>query len=212
MRPSLALLASLLVVAADACGGTGEVTGSTPRPSQNAPPTGIAVATAPSHAARFGSYLKNDGDKDSDDARHPMNAPNDDQVLFATYGKKASPADARAVTSLVKRYYTAAAAGDGATACSLLHSSIATGLAASRSQAGQGVRDTCATSMSLLLKQQHQHLIAEDAATMVVTRVLTKGDIGLAMLGFRTVPESQIVIEREGHTWKVDALFDSYVT
>jgi hypothetical protein len=209
MRPLLALLASLLVVVADACGGPSKVTSSTPRPAQNVPPASAAVASASTHAARSGGYLKDDGDEDNDDASHPMKAPNDDEVLFATYGKQASPADARAVRSLVKRYYAASAAGDAVTACSLLHASLATGLAG---QSGQGARGTCAAALSLLLKQQHQRLIAEDVATMVVTKVLVKGNLGLAILGFRTVPESEIVVEREGHTWKVDSLFDSSVT
>jgi len=47
---------------------------------------------------------------------------------------------------------------------------------------------------------------------MVVISVHAKGNLGLAVLGFRRVPESEILVEREGSSWKIDALFDSEMT
>jgi hypothetical protein len=41
--------------------------------------------------------------------------------------------------------------------------------------------------------------------------VRVKADLGLAVIAFKTTPESEIVLEREGHTWKIDALFGGYM-
>jgi hypothetical protein len=212
MRQLLALLATaLLGVSAAACDSAGKGAGavSTPPPSSNNTGTaGGAAATVPVRIAQSGSYPK-DSDKDGDDKRHPANAENDDRTLFAAYAGRASPADRRAVTILVNRYYTAAAAGDAAKACSLLSSSLAAGLATSQGHSGQGDHNTCAGPMSLLIRQQHQRLIADDVTTMVVTSVYMKGDQGLAVLSFKAMPEATIAVEREGHAWKVGALLDS---
>lgn len=209
MRQLLALLAAaLLGSTAVACGGASKATSST-SPVYHAGTTNGDAATVPSSAAPSGSYLRDDGDTDFDDVKHYRhNATDDNGILFATYGGKASPADARAVTTLLRSYYAAAAAGDGATSCSLLDPRLASELATEQSQSAQGARNTCAGAMSLLLKQQHQQLTADDVATMTVIAVHVKGNLGLAVLGFRTMPEGEIVVERKGNAWKIDALID----
>jgi hypothetical protein len=183
-KPLLALvLAATLCLGAVACGGTH-----------------AASATSTS-----GGYLKNDADKDTDDPGHHVpGAKNDDLQLFAIYGTGASPADTRAIADLVKAYYAASYAGEGAKACSMLYSSLAAGL-------GQSRQD-CTATMSRLLAQQHPHLVAENPASMLVLGVHVKGETGLAVLGFKTMPESNIVLQREGHAWKIDALFDTVMT
>jgi hypothetical protein len=213
MRPLLALLATaLLGLALVACGSTGKTTSSRPLTSDSPTLPAATVATTRSRAVRSGGYLKEDGDKDGDDHGRPVRGENDDLTLFAAYGRRASSADARAITALVKRYYAASATEDSATACSLLSSSLITGVVTEQSQTGQGAGKTCPASIAPLLKQQHQQLVADDVATMVVTSVHVKGDLGLAALGFRTMPEAEIVVEREGQAWRIDALFDSNMT
>jgi hypothetical protein len=214
MRPLLALLSSaLLALAGSACGSTGTLTGSMSATSPAAGAVNSAAATGPARAARPGGYLKRDGDRDFDDVESAhKTGENDNGPLFVSYGPRARTSDARAVTALVKRYYAAAAAGDGATACSLLAAGLITGVAAGQGQSGQGARGACVASMSLTFRQQHQRLAAEDVATMLVTSVHVKGNLGLALLGFRTMPEGEIVVEREGHTWKIDALLGSDLT
>lgn len=204
VRPLLALFAALLGATAVGCGGGGKGASSTSLAAHNAT---VSSRTVPS-----GGYLKNDGDADEDD-KHPSDrALQDDQSLFLTYGGKASPTDTRTITALVKSYLSASAAGDGAKACSLLAANLAIGLGASQGQSAQGARGTCAAAMSRLLEQQREQLAAEDVPTMVVTGVHVKGDAGLAIIGFRTMPESEIVLQREGSTWKVSALFATDVT
>jgi hypothetical protein len=187
MRQSLAVLAAaLLSIAAIAC-GAGRVAGS-------------------SSPAR--GYSKQDGDYDFDEAGYHGSPVNDDLSLLATYGSRATPAETRTVTTLLERYYAASVAGDGARACSLLSTSLAAGLASATSQPVRGAGTTCAGPMSLLLERQHAQLAAKDVATMTVIAVYTKGDIGLAVLGFRTTPQSEMILARERGAWRINALFD----
>jgi hypothetical protein len=204
--PALLAIALVVLVAAG-CGGTSEVRSS---PSTAAHGGAVVDSTAPpnSQTARSGGYLKLDGDTDTDDET-PSARGNDEGPLLASYGPLASPADTRAITALVKSYYAASVAGDATRVCSLLFVTLADGLAA-QPTAG-GTHQTCAGPMSLLLDEQHRRLVAEDVPTMRVTTVRVKGKVGLAVLGFRKVPESQIILAREGHAWKIDALFGTYM-
>ncbi len=206
--PPLAVLATaLLGLGATACGGATATTPTSP-PSHTTGTTSNARAGPPAHADSSTGYLKNDGDKDSDDAERDRASPEGDaSILFAPFGHRASAADARAVTNLVKSYYAASAAEDGAKACSLLTAGLALGVGADQRPSGLNAPERCAASMAALLAQQHRQLIADDVATMVVTSVHAKGNLGVAALGFRTMPESELLVEREDHAWKIDALF-----
>ena len=42
-----------------------------------------------------------------------------------------------------------------------------------------------------------------------MTGAHVNGAAALVTLGFRTVPEREIILQREGGAWKIDALFDS---
>jgi hypothetical protein len=167
------------------------------------------VTIAPSSAARSGGYLKEDGDNDGDEGSPGRKYVQDDKRVLATYGGRARPATARAIAALVRRYYAASLAADGASACALLDASLAKALAAQsgapRSPAA------CAAALSPLLAQEHQHVLSEDPATMTVIGVYANGVIGLALVGFRNAPESDLLLAREAHAWKIDSLFDDLV-
>jgi hypothetical protein len=204
--PLAPLAAALLGVSVSACGanrGTHPIYPVSPRTG----PTHYAT-TSPANATSVDDYLKNDGDKDFDDVQHDRGNPeNDASILFEPFDGRANPTDTRAVRTLVKSYYAASAAVNGAKACSLLDANLAIGVGADQARSGGSAGNRCAVSMSLLLEQQHKQLIAENVATMTVTSVHVKGNLGVAALGFRRMPESEILVEREGHTWKIDALF-----
>jgi hypothetical protein len=205
MKWLLALLATMLLSGVvTACGGAGKSTSSASQASSTTAASGSTSATSAP-----GSYRQDDGDKDNDDSAQPSASLNDDTPLLKAYGKAGSEADKQAVTEVVKSYYAAAVAENGAKACSLLYSTLASGLAVDPGQAGQGKGGTCATAVSALYKSQHAQLVADDVPTMVVTTVRVKGSLGLAVLGFKTMPRSEILLEREGGAWKVDALFNS---
>ena len=205
------LVAALLGTTVVACGGAARVASSSSSPSTGLGTNGATATTASSSAVPSGGFLKEDGDKDSDDGAYPAHPGQDDQSFLATYGVRAPPAEARTIAALVRRYYAASLAGDGASTCELLDAGIATALAAQQGTAAHGTA-ACAASLSPLLAQQHQHLLAEEPTMMVVTSVYAKDNVGVAVLGFRNAPESIIVLAREGHAWKIDALFDSPLT
>ncbi len=128
------------------------------------------------------------------------------------FGHGASPGDRRTVTRLVKRYYAAAAAEDGATACSLIPSNLARAVPEDYGQA-PGPRylrggKTCSAVMSRLFTYLHRRM-ASEAATLKVTRVRLKSKGGYAVLRFNAPPERELNVVREGGTWKVGSLLDS---
>ncbi len=202
IKPALALALSVLLSAGIlACGdsaGTNRALGVSPHTQQE---TTTTVATP-------GGYLKNDGDKDPDDLTHNALSPEyDSPILFAHFPRKADPADTRAVAAIVKSYYAASAADEGAKACSLLTAGLADALGTGRGRSTGSASGGCAESMTRLLRQQHQGPTPAEVSTMVVTSVHVKGNLGVAALGFKGTSESEILVEREGHAWKVDALF-----
>ncbi len=183
------------------------------RASAHAATTAAAQTSTVKHAMSPRGYLIFDGDTDSDDEPHQGVRPDDDddRALLNAYGGLAGQAETQAVAAVVKRYYAAAAAGDGMEVCALLYSSLAAGLGEDSSKAGAPETAGCAASANGLLAQEHDRLSADDVATMTVISVHAKGGLALALVGFRTQPEGEILLRREGHAWKLDALLDSEV-
>lgn len=163
-------------------------------------------------SAQTGDYLKNDGDdnKNPDDIPPSRGGPGDDDApLFATYGRSASGKERHAIEKVIRRYYKAATEADGLNGCSLLASGLATELANRQSQSSDAGRRACASVLRRLFQQHHGQLLSNEIATMTITDVHVRGSISLVGLGFRAVPQSEILLQREGHAWKMNALFDS---
>jgi hypothetical protein len=195
---------ALLGVSVGACGDAGRHTGSAPESFHGAHVEGV------SSAAPRGGYLRGDGDVDDADGR------DEDNYRISHYGHVVSAAQERAIATLVRRYYAAGVAGDGATACSLIYPSLANspslGEAAEAAYPpAPGVPplrgESCARIMSSLFKEDHRRLAA-DIDGMEVTSMRVKGNKGVVLLGFRTTPERQIPVRRRHARWKIDALLD----
>jgi hypothetical protein len=154
--------------------------------------------------------LQSDGDRDDDEAKKEKGIGAEDLRGILAAGHGANAADKSAITTVVRSYFLAATAGDGAKGCSLLASNLATAVAAEENQpTATGNKSTCATSLTQFFKEQHERLVAEDVKTMVFTGVHVEGDFGSVTLGFKAMPQTEMVLQREGHTWKIAALFDS---
>jgi hypothetical protein len=154
--------------------------------------------------------LISDGDRDNDDREHPIKGfEKTDTLAPLSYGKEADSTERRDVTSVVKRYYAAAAADNGIQACSLLAPTLAQGLGESEGQTAHGTANNCPATVSLLFKQQHQQLAADEVATMTVIDVRVSGDVGVATVGFRAALSGRIHVKREDGAWKVNALLDT---
>lgn len=210
MKQWLAPLAAILVgVGAAAC-GSGTATSHSGAPATRY--EHVDSKEAATDRVATGSYLHNDGDDDSDDDEQRLTGGNDDQSLFPTYGSGASHADTSKIKLLVRAYFTAIASDDGTTACRLLDPTLVAGLAEGGGQGGHNSDMTCAQSMSSLFNQQRKRISAAAVATMTVVAVYVKGSLGMAVLGFKTLPEQALVVEQSTHVWKVDATLGSDLT
>jgi hypothetical protein len=210
MKPLLALFAiGLLSVGATACGGASKGTGGADHASSNAAVTDAGTATSTSTATPSLDFRKADGDKDND-----IGAPGDDRNNNSVldFAHAAGPSDRQAIAALIKRYYAAALAEDGAKACSMLYSTLAEAVPEDYGTPSGGQPymqgTTCPAVMTLLFKHFHDRLTVE-LPKLEVTRVRLEEHHGLAVLAFGTMPEREIQVAREGHAWKIEALLDS---
>jgi hypothetical protein len=218
MRRLLACLATVwLGVSICACGGAGTHSGSSIRVS-SAAASDTTTGTTSSVSSSIHSTIDNDNDnaftKADNDSDNDNGAPGDDKnnnsVLYAFHA--ASPADERAITSLIKRYYAVALAGQGAKACSMIYSTLAESVPEDYGLSPPGPPymrgTTCPVVLSLMFKHFHTELAAE-LPKLEVARVRLQGHRGLAVLHFGKVPQRQLQVAREGHVWKLASLLDS---
>jgi hypothetical protein len=107
---------------------------------------------------------------------------------------------------MFRRYQAAAAASDGARACSLLFSLYAEAIPEDYGHVSSlpyAHGPTCAVVMSKIFKHEHRHF---DTAFRV-TGVRVRGNNAIALLGSPTLLASFLSMRRERGTWKVDAAF-----
>jgi hypothetical protein len=215
----------LLSLGASACGGAGTNTPPVSQEAANATRTGSVPATTPSGATPTRGSLKGDEDDDDTASNHTSDTKNDNDADFdndyknehkgytdsddnsvTDYGYAASATDRQAIAALAKRYYAAAAAGDGAKACSLIDSTLAEAIPEDYGQAPgpaylRGSK-TCQAVMSLLFKHSHTQL----TGAFEVTGVRVSGSSAYALLGSTTTPASYILLKRDAGVWKIDTL------
>lgn len=147
------------------------------------------------------------GDEDNDDSRPIDN----DTLSLHSYGEGARSPTRPAVELVVKRYYGAAARGDGALACSLLNRPLAKGAAVEYGQFGpvylRGAK-TCAQLLAMLFKHDRS-LLAAEAAHLEITGVRVEGENGFVLMRFSPrLPERQIAVARENGVWGLRVLLD----
>jgi hypothetical protein len=173
MKSTLLLLALVpLLVGVGACGGTNSAS----RQSNI-----VAANVAGEHESESKAL-------DHDDERYP----NDDTSTIAGHpgpGYVVTAADRRKVATLVKRYYMVALAGDGASACSMLYSSIAKALPGDYGRASGAQymrRETCAAVASKLFKHFHRQIAAEVPILRIASMRFHEGR-GRVYLWFRNI-------------------------
>jgi hypothetical protein len=220
------ILGGLLAGAASGCSDEGKGGGSPSAPKQTGSTTAkrvIPILT--SSTIPPGQRLRGDGDADNPrdfdgngdgdgsedhDQDYPVPAgyrlpDSDDRAIFA-YGHPPSAGERAAIGRVVKRYYVAASAGDGATACSLLPASLARSLPEDYGRSSgpaylRGAR-TCQAIASKLFARMHEQLA--EAITIVEVRV--KGSSAQVVLSSRKMPASDIQLLRQDGAWKVEEL------
>ncbi len=169
--------------------------------------TSTAAATT-AEAPLTANLLKADRDKDSDGGG-ASDDTNNNAVL--NFGRPAGASDKRAITTLLERYYRAAATENGAAACSMLYSTLAEGVPEDYGSYNGPTYmrgNTCPAVMTLLFKHYHR-LLETEVPKLKIAQVDLQERHGLAVLNFGALPEREIQVEREGHVWRVTALIDA---
>jgi hypothetical protein len=226
MRSLLASLAIVLLgVGLGSCGGSGKGAGSasqarattaataakgnTAAPGASTTPTAAVSSfkgdedddeSASNHTSASNRY-DNDADFDNDTIKNKSYYDGDDSVISAS-GQPASGAEERTIAALVKRYYAAAAASDGAKACRLIYSMLEEAIPEDYGQPpgpAYSRGKTCAVVMSKTFAHSHSQL----AGGFAVTGVRVEGNEARALLGSRTLPASFILLRRERGVWKI---------
>jgi hypothetical protein len=212
-RAGTSVVAALLCIAAVGCSS-----GTTHRGVSGSTHTSRDVTSTP-----VGSYYTVGpngyivGDDDTDDLYHG-HKDYDDAVRH--FGREAVGGQLRAVDALARRYYAVAASGDGATGCRLLARSIARRhdfksiVPPEYAQVADSslFRDrSCAQVESLLFGLSRRTIAAAAKGTLVVTSLRVRGRHGFALLSFKTLPERQLPVLKEGRTWRIDALLDAEI-
>lgn len=212
---SVPVVVVLLSACTTACGGAGKSTGSASSTastrSTGVARTGSTAASTTSATSQTslpaehsnGRYLK---DPDLDIGGPSQNSgyrDRDDSRILAYYGHPASAIVSREVAAVAKRYYAAAAAGDGKRACSMMEPSLVKSIPVVYGQLGasylRGAK-TCPAVMVRMFKHRHHELIAP----VTVTGVLEKGKNAYALLGSTRIPASFIGVLHEHGAWMID--------
>lgn len=146
-------------------------------------------------------FSTHNNDRDNDGDRN-----NDDEGVL-DYGHAADARDRRQSIKLVTRYFAAAAAGDGRTACSLLAPFIAESTVEDYGHLPGSRGRTCATVLSKLFERRHAEL-ARKQRSMSVIGVRVQGHKALAILDFPSIPEVRLIGERLEGRWRMQDLLD----
>lgn len=159
-----------------------------------------AIASSCGSTSHSSTTVARDRDNDLDH--------NDDDAQALGYGHAAGTADRAAITSLVRRYYAAAAAKDGATACRLLMPYIAESVAEDYGHNADTRGHSCTAVMRKLFALRHRLLVIESASLKVYAMRVGAGR-ALTFLTFATLPEVREITERDnGGEWKLLELLD----
>jgi hypothetical protein len=148
-----------------------------------------------------------DADRDND-----VEAVGEDSSNPETFGHTANPSERWTIAALVKRYYSAALAENGARGCALLYSTLAEAVPVDYARepgAPAYLREqtTCAGVLTALFTHYHAQLAAE-LPRLQVASVHVREHEGFARLRFGNLPERRIGVKREQGTWKMTQLYD----
>jgi hypothetical protein len=208
-----------------ACGGARNVTGSAVHISSHIASTSERFTTITSSVIPPGQSLRGDGDADnpndidgngdSDSSADKDNdnptpesyrfPDKDDKATFA-YGHSPSAAGGRAIASIVKRYYAAASAGDGAAACSLLLPSLARSVPEDYGKSAGLSYLLGAKTCKMVLSMLFQHFHSQLAEAIQVVEVRVMGSSAQVVLSSKTMPASNIFLLRQSNSWKVEEI------
>jgi hypothetical protein len=138
----------------------------------------------------------------------PANAGFDaDDGPVRYFGHAAGPAEARAIIAVVKRYYVAAAARDGAEGCRLLYSLLAETLVDEYGHVASVSGSTCAAVLTKLFDNNHREAV-RNLAKFHPFSIRAGSEHGLALYRIEPTTIRRMIVRREHGLWKIDALLN----
>jgi hypothetical protein len=150
-------------------------------------------------------------DRDNDADATGNGRYDSDDYSVIDLGHPANGADRTEITTLIRRYYAAAASEDGAKACSMLYSIYAEAAPEDYGTSPPGPAyahgTTCPAVLTAIFNHFHDQ-IAVKLPKLKVLRIRIEGRRGIVVLSFGAMPERQMSIFREGRTWKMLAFVD----
>lgn len=152
-----------------------------------------------------------DTDVDFDDdspAKQSKTFFDSDDAAFRAAGQPARASERRAVETLVERYYQAARASDGRSACAMLFTIYADAVPEDfgRGSPTFSRGKSCATVMTKLFRHAQPQLSTLFQLGRVV-EVRVEGNQGRAIIGGTSMPASYVALHRERGAWRIDDLF-----
>jgi hypothetical protein len=120
------------------------------------------------------------------------------------FGHAANASDRRAIASVVKRYYAAAATGDGGTACKLSFSLLAESLVEDYAHTPGPLYLRGLKTCPQILTKLFSHIHAQLTEPVAVTGVRVSGRRAYAILGWRSIPAGKTELRSENGVWKID--------
>jgi hypothetical protein len=124
----------------------------------------------------------------------------EDDMTAVVVGHSASTADTRAIAALVKRYYAAAAAGDGKRACSMMLPRLVRTIPVEYGKFGASYMRGASTC-SALEARLFAHLRARITSAIRVTEVRVSNSNAWAFFGSKTTPPEVVSLARNGASW-----------
>lgn len=161
--------------------------------------------------ARTGETRSSKDDNDSDydnDTREKFGFYDADDAAMVKWGKAAGPVDLLAISSVVKRYYAAAVAGDGSASCALLTILFAEAIPEDYGR-GAGPSYARGSTCQVVSSKLFRHIHAQLARPIVVVAVRVQGKMARAMIGSQAAPAAVLPLRGEAGMWKVDSLLAS---
>jgi hypothetical protein len=160
-------------------------------------------------AQRGGAKADDDADFDNDQLPKHEGYRDADDGAPRGVGRPATPSQARAIAAVTRRYYKAAAAADGVTACALVYPILAGAVAEDYGEQPSSPAEvrgnTCAVVMTALFHRYRAQL----AARREIMAIRVNGIHARVLLGSETVPASSIGLIRQEGVWKIDNLFSN---
>lgn len=150
-----------------------------------------------------------DGDHDIDSLGRSRYDPDSD--ANPTFGPAASATERWPIVTLITRYYAAAAADDGARACSMLYPLIAEAIVEEH-RPGRGSPalrgNTCAQVAAKVFARRHRELV-KDAATLRVGWIQLQARQAVTLVHFGPTRELMVRVHRAHGGWQMNTLLDS---